>query len=159
VRLAQVQVVELPEAIMVQTRDALREYGRRGYEGLVLWAGVIDGRFAAVKQAIIPEQNPIKNESGVGYFVESHVLFKLSRHLEKERLRLIAQVHSHPTDAYHSDTDDRYAIVTEDGGLSLVVPDFAIRPMTLDDCAIYRLHNRAWLELDDSQVAATFRVA
>jgi hypothetical protein len=158
VRLAQVEHVELPEGIMVQTRDALRSYGLRGYEGLVLWAGVIDGPIAFVRQAIIPEQNAIRSENGVGYFVESPVLFKLSRFLEKERLRLLAQVHSHPTEAYHSETDDRYAIVTEDGGFSLVVPDFAARPMTLDDCAIYRLRKGDWLELEPRSVAATFRV-
>jgi len=158
VRLAHVERLELPQAIIARTRDALRDFGREGCEGLVLWAGVIDGPTAFVKQAIIPEQNTIKNESGVGYFVEAPVLFKLSRHLEKERLRLLAQVHSHPTEAYHSETDDRYAIVTEDGGFSLVVPDFAIRPMSLDECAIYRLRQRTWTEMDDSQVGATFRV-
>ena len=37
------------------------------------------------------------------------------------------QAHSHPTDAYHSDTDDHLALVTLLGAISLVVPDFAAR--------------------------------
>jgi hypothetical protein len=66
-------------------------------------------------------------------------------------------VHSHPTEAYHSETDDRYAIVTEDGGHSLVVPDFARHPMALSGCAIYRLHRGSWLELTRDQVDAGTR--
>lgn len=158
VRLADVQRIALRPGVLTQTRDVLRKFGVQGCEGLVLWVGTIDGPHAAVRGVLVPEQNPIREESGVGYFVEGPVLFKISKYLEKEKLRLIAQVHSHPTDAYHSETDDRYAIVTEDGGFSLVVPDFAHAPMELHGCAIYRLHAGEWLELDEQQIDAAFSV-
>lgn len=158
-RLSDVERVHIGRHIIPQTEEVLRKYGEQGCEGLVLWAGVVDGKTAIVQQIIVPQQNAIRNETGVGYFVEGPILFKLSKHLEKEKLRLIAQVHSHPTEAYHSETDDRYAIVTENGGFSLVVPDFARRPMTLDECAIYRLRRGVWDELDDGQVAASLVVA
>jgi hypothetical protein len=125
---------------------------------LVLWAGTIDGSAAAITRVVVPEQNSIRNESGVGYFVEQQALFQLSQFLRNEKLRLIAQVHSHPTEAYHSDTDDRYAIVTEEGGFSLVVPDFARHPMALDICAIYRLMRGSWIELEDAIVRDLFSV-
>lgn len=157
-RLAQVEQLELAEHVLTQTHEVLRKYGHHGYEGLVLWAGTVRGPRAKVEQVLVPEQNPIRNESGVGYFVEAPVLFKLSKHLESNKLRLLAQVHSHPTEAYHSDTDDRYAIVTENGGFSLVVPGFAVRPIKLEECAIYRLRGGRWDELGIAEVRASFRI-
>jgi proteasome lid subunit RPN8/RPN11 len=143
---------------MAQTQHVLRAYGEHGCEGLVLWVGTVEEKSAAITRVVVPEQNSIKSESGVGYFVEQPALFRLSQFLRDEKLRLIAQVHSHPTDAYHSDTDDRYAIVTEEGGFSLVVPDFARRPMTLDECAIYRLMRGSWIELSTPIVRDVFLV-
>jgi len=61
---------------------------------------------------------------------------------------LIAQVHSHPTEAYHSEADDRFAIVTAEGGLSLVVPNFGNAPLDPRLWAIYRLTCGEWRELD-----------
>jgi hypothetical protein len=71
-------------------------------------------------------------------------LHRINMWLHRHRLRLIAQIHSHPTEAYHSDTDDRYAIATSLGSISIVIPDFAVRPFQLEDCAAYRLSNRPW---------------
>lgn len=157
-QLADVRTVVVPRELLTETRGVLRKFGQHGCEGLALWAGSIEKTEASILRLIVPEQNPIKNETGVGYFVEGPTLFKLSKYLEKEKLRLIAQVHSHPTEAYHSEADDRYAIVTEEGGFSLVVPDFARAEMTLPSCAIYRLTNGEWLELGSKHVAATFQV-
>src|SRR5688572_8194258 len=109
-RLADVSSVVLPSGVLTQTREVLRKFGAQRCEGLVLWAGTIEDGRAVVRGVLVPEQNPIREENGVGYFVEGPVLFKLAKYLEREKLRLIAQVHSHPTDAYHSETDDRYAI-------------------------------------------------
>lgn len=156
--LAEVEVVEVAAEFLVRTGDVLRAYGERNCEGLLLWAGHVNGTRATVRRVIEPVQTPIQEELGVGYFVEVAALLSLSRLLATERLRLIAQVHSHPREAFHSDTDDRFAIVTESGGFSLVVPDFACRPMSLGECAVYRLSRGDWLRLGVSEVAATFRV-
>lgn len=159
VRLADVDRIALPAAVLIHTGEVLRKFGTEGCEGLVLWVGTVDGPQATVRGAVVPEQNPIREESGVGYFVDGPVLFRFAKYLEQEKLRLIAQVHSHPTDAYHSETDDRYAIVTEEGGLSLVVPNFARAPMHVHGCAIYRLQASQWIKLDEQQVDAVFSVA
>lgn len=158
-RLANVSKLQVPREVLAQTQKVLRAYGERGCEGLVLWVGTVEDKSAAITRVVVPEQNPIKSENGVGYFVEQPALFQLSQFLRKEKLRLIAQVHSHPTEAYHSDTDDRYAIVTEEGGFSLVVPDFARRTVEVDTCAIYRLMRGSWIELSDAIVRDVFAVS
>ena len=59
--------------------------------------------------------------------------------------QLVAQVHSHPSFPYHSDTDDRYPMVTIEGGLSIVVPLFGFCAMTdLRSCAVFRLVSGRW---------------
>src|SRR5438046_3225245 len=118
--------VTVQRATIEKMLQTMREFGALGCEVLVLWLGEVDATQAEgrVTQAYVPKQKPIKSEEGVGYFVSGETLFKLNRDLSQTGLRLIAQVHSHPQDAYHSEADDRYAIVTAEGGLSLVVPNF-----------------------------------
>ena len=73
-------------------------------------------------------------------------------------LRLIAQVHTHPTEAYHSETDDAFPIVTTEGALSLVIPNFANGPANLTQYACYRLRRGHWVELTPAVVAALVRI-
>src|SRR5439155_4903701 len=101
-------------------------------------------RHAEVIHAVVPRQKPISSEDGVGYFVSGETLFELNRHLSESGLRLIAQVHSHPQEAFHSEADDRYAIVTTEGGLSLVVPNFGHASADPVSWAVYRLHGQDW---------------
>jgi hypothetical protein len=147
-RLANVRHVKIEPHVVSSTLETLQEYGKHGFEGLVLWLGEIEGEAAHISRAIVPEQEPIASESGVGYFVDGKTLFRLNRVLELTGLRLIAQVHSHPTNAYHSEADDRYAIVTAEGGLSLVVPNFGRAPLDPTFWAIYRLIKGEWQEVN-----------
>lgn len=158
--LAGVERVTIDPEVLGVTLSSLRECGKHGYEGLVLWLGEVHAKAACVSRVIVPDQKPISNESGVGYFVEGSTLFKLNRALALSGLRLIAQVHSHPTDAYHSKADDRYAIVTAEGGLSLVVPNFGNAPLDPHLWAIYRLTRGEWRELgaEESRVFITIGV-
>ncbi len=132
----------------------LRWYGRSGNEGFVLWLGRIDGGVGSVSEALVPPQESIQGEDGVGYFVTSETLFEVNRTLHRSGLRLLAQVHSHPTRAYHSSTDDAYAVVTTEGGFSVVVPDFARAAPDPQVCAVYRLLQGRWLRLSGAHVAS-----
>jgi hypothetical protein len=156
--LAAVESVRLTRAALVETVRALQDFGAQGNEGLVLWLGNIEDTVATIQGVLVPPQESIRSEDGVGYFVTTETLFHLNRFLSEKRLRLIAQVHSHPTEAYHSDTDDRYAIVTTEGGFSLVVPYFARAAHTLPEWAVYRLQQGQWLELSPRDTQQIFRV-
>jgi hypothetical protein len=60
---------------------------------------------------------------------------------------VVAQVHSHPMDAFHSCIDDAEAIPRRAGAYSLVLPNFGTRQGLLDDAALFRLDGRGrWLE-------------
>jgi Prokaryotic homologs of the JAB domain len=156
-QLRDIERVVVPDLVLEETWQALRSFGKRGREGLVLWAGELAEKRAIVRMAVTPAQNAIESEDGIGYFLTAETLFEVNLGLAKRKLRLLAQVHSHPGEAYHSSTDDRYAIVTTEGGFSLVVPRFAAGPAAVGICAIYRLHGSEWRELNHDQVARTFQ--
>lgn len=152
--------ITVSRAIIKQMLETMRDFGSHGWEVLVLWLGEIEPNTgkAHVIQAFVPKQKPISSEDGVGYFVSGETLFQLNRDLSESGLRLIAQVHSHPQEAYHSDADDRYAIVTTQGGLSLVVPDFGSAPPDPTSWAVYRLCDQDWLEVSTKEVRSLFEV-
>ena len=53
---------------------------------------------------------------------------------------MAGQVHTHPTDAFHSPVDDHFPLVTLLGALSIVMPDFAGAGISsLKRWAFYRL--------------------
>lgn len=150
--------INIDPGVIDTTLRVLQQFGAHGCEGLVLWIGDVSEGQAHITRAVVPAQNPIKGEDGVGYFIDGEVLFELNQKLSAAGLRLIAQVHSHPGEAYHSETDNRYAIVTANGGLSLVVPDFGKAPTDPALWAVYRLSNGIWYELDTVQARSLLNV-
>jgi hypothetical protein len=145
--------------VVCHTLSVLRRCGEAHCEGLVLWVGRINDRQAFVEEVWVPRQRPIRSEHGVGYFVEAQALFELNQQLASAKVRLIAQVHSHPAEAYHSETDDAYAIVTTEGGLSLVVPNFGRAPANPAVWAVYRLVDAQWKELSREQATRLLQLA
>jgi hypothetical protein len=87
--------------------------------------------------------------------VEGSELHRLNVWLFEHGEELAVQVHSHPTDAYHSDTDDAYPIVAIRGGLSIVVPDFARDGLLGHGVAYYRLGREGWDELSVEETRRT----
>lgn len=148
--------VEYGPDLLPRTLEVLKHFGRRGYEGFGLWVGQIQGPRASITDLLVPPQRSLKGEDGVGYFLEAETLFDLNVYLSNKQLRLIAQVHSHPTEAYHSAADDRYAIATAVGSFSVVVPDFGFCEPALSSWAVYRLSKVGWGRLGDRQVLTTF---
>jgi len=138
----------VPQSAVEKVHAHLRQAGEAGLEGLGLWVGKVEGDTAFVEQGLIPKQQHIRSASGVGVYIEGDELHRLNVWLFGKDLRILAQIHSHPTSAYHSDTDDDFAIATVVGSLSLVVPDFASRPFAVSDTAVYRLDRLGdWVEV------------
>jgi hypothetical protein len=151
--------IEVPLPVLQAGHAHLRRVGMDGLEGFVLWIGVQDGEIFRVQEAVIPQQSGLRQEEGVCVVVQGEELHRLNVLLHERNLTLIAQIHSHPTNAYHSSTDDTYPIVTRAGGISLVVPDFALQPFSLANSAVYRLSPEGqWNELSTDAVWRLIRV-
>lgn len=151
--------IALPLGVAERSQSSLRSAGRSGNEGLVLWSGVQEGESFTIRTVTVPRQRAIRSADGVCVVVDGDALHQFNVETYRRGERLIAQVHTHPGRAYHSEMDDRYAVVTAPGGLSLVVPDFAVRPFDLRECAVYRLSTRgAWLEVAQREVGRLFSI-
>ena len=154
--LRDVQEVLLPRDVLEATVEVLREFGRHGLEGLVLWFGEIAAGRATVREHFLPDQRSYGSDDGAGYVVGGATLLEINRYLSERRLRLLAQVHSHPSEAYHSRADDEYAIVTTEGGFSIVLPDFAQGPPSLSCAAVFRQIDGEWKQMSTAEVDSVF---
>ena len=151
--------IELPYDSIKQVYGHLRACGHHGVEGVALLAGVQEEYIFEVKTAIIPEQNAYNHEEGLIYTVSGEELHRINVWLYKNKLTLIAQVHSHPNEAYHSPTDDRYPIITAIGGFSIVVPYFGFNPITVEDWAVFRLNfSKTWQELSTKETKGFIKI-
>jgi len=148
----------IPVRVVSETIDFLREVGRSGSEGFVLWGGKVEGRTRfRYTNAIIPEQRALSTEHGLIVIVDGEELFRVNKSLYGREEILGGQVHTHPTSAYHSDTDDHYPLVTLIGALSVVVPDFARNaPNDIKVWAWYRLKKYGRWAPISNEVRITF---
>mgnify|MGYP005816957595 CR=1 FL=1 len=137
----------VPTAIAERTDEHLREAGRQHAECFVLWSGEVDGDAFVVRTMHRPRQTAYRLPEGVCVRVDGPELHRLNVWLFEHGEQLGVQVHSHPTDAYHSETDDTYPIVTVRGSLSIVVPEFARAGVRGPGVAVYRLSETGWDEV------------
>lgn len=154
-----VEQVHVPLAAALQTQEFLRKAGTLGCEGFAVWVGRRTSPYTfSVIQTVIPDQKPIRTESGIMVVIGPKELHALNVWLYENELSVIAQIHSHPTEAYHSDADDHLAIATVIGSFSFVVPDFAAAPFALSLWAAYRLSKEGvWSELASAEVQKLIR--
>lgn len=143
-------------AILSETIAFLQEVGTLGYEGFALWGGVnVDAETFRFTRVIVPQQRAFVTAQGLLVVVDGQALFEVNRTLYESHELLGGQVHTHPTSAYHSSTDDHYPLVTLLGSLSIVIPDFAKHaPSDLECWAWYRLAEYgSWKELaEDTEI-------
>jgi len=137
----------VPAELCDATDRHLREAGLDGNERFILWSGVIREDRLLVRTSHSPKQFAYRLAGGLCVRVEADELHRLNVWLYENAERLAVQVHSHPTEAFHSDTDDDYPMMTTLGGLSLVVPDFARYGVRGPETALYRLSSTGWNEL------------
>lgn len=137
----------VPARVIDATDAQLRQVGMRGAECFVLWVGKPDASKFQVEDAYIPAQDSYHLRGGLCVTVDGDELHRLNKWLYSYSMTLGAQVHSHPTAAFHSDTDSTYPIVTQRGGLSIVVPDFGQRGVRGRGVECYRLGAGGWQHL------------
>jgi len=151
--------VTIPYMELEKVYMHLRESGARGVEGVALFTGVRNGDSFEVKSAIIPTQKAFNHDGGLLYTVEEEELYRINVWLYRNKQQLIAQIHSHPSMAYHSETDDKYPIVTTIGGFSIVVPNFGFGLISPEEWAVYRLNSsNKWIELKNHELNSTIQI-
>jgi len=126
-------VLRLASAILESTFSALRECGRGACECAVYWIGPSESNL------VNGVAHPIHRRSPFGYEINDDWLTDFWKHLAASKHSVKAQVHTHPGEAFHSATDDNWPIVSQEGFLSIVIPDFATGETSLKNAWIGRL--------------------
>lgn len=153
----------LPDRLLREARHFFQDRGAEGCEGTALLVGRPENGDVRLTRLFIPEQRCIKErlpDGRIGLLVEltEHAHYTLTDTLASGEL-FYARIHSHPGEAFHSVTDDDNGVITHRGALSIVIPYFAVAPIDLQRCAIFRLeHGRGWLSLDADEIGRTFEV-
>lgn len=142
--LRRVRRFRITEEAVGATVDAIRSAGEEGYELFVIWSGTRDGNVFTVAEVHIPDQVSYKMGGGLCVRIDGSELHRLNVWLYEAQQVVGAQVHSHPRDAYHSDTDNAYPVATLDGSLSLVLPYFGRDGWESREIAAYRLGRDGW---------------
>lgn len=110
--------IRVGQGVVAATIECLQAGGRMGHERAVLWLG--SGPYR-IDELYEPQQLTRVDQ----FYFDRQSMQMLFAHLREKRLRVLAQVHSHPGRAFHSEADDEWAIVRHAGALSLVLPRFA----------------------------------
>lgn len=141
------------------TGEFLARRGSAGLEATVLWLGrIVDATTAEVIAPYAPEQIAFRSEDGAAVEVTQDGLSELISKLPDGVLAL-CRVHSHPGEAYHSETDDQNLIIGHPGAISIVVPDFARDPIELARCSVNELQRDGnWRELAADEIRQRFEV-
>lgn len=108
--------------VLLDTFTVLRRGGLRGEERVALWLASAAPRSPA---PIVEIYEPAQ-VADVDYFhIPPSSMRSLMDHLRLTRRRVVAQIHTHPGRAFHSEADAEWAIIRHVGALSLVLPYFA----------------------------------
>lgn len=152
-------VLHCPATLVDATLAALRAGGLEGVERVVFWLGcrTPDGN-ADISEVHVPEQ-----EAAADYFrIPPESMITFMTYLRRNRLVLLAQIHSHPHEAFHSKADDEWAVVRHEGGLSIVVPSFAadVTVANFEEAsAVFRLaSDDLWLRVEPDELPERLRI-
>lgn len=145
-----IQSVRITASMVGETEMALREAGDEGFELFVLWAGIRKDVTFNVLSVHAPSQQSHRTATGLYVHVGGEELFRLNQWLYQHGQLLGVQVHTHPFDAYHSETDDAFPMVTRRGGLSIVVADFCQHGLLTAGTAVFHLAASGWVASDIS---------
>jgi hypothetical protein len=157
----EIKKIKIHQAAFTKTREWLYSIGKRQYEVVVLWAGFFESEIEfLIDTPILPNQKSYKTSSGVCYKVPGDEIFNISYFLYKSGRELIAQIHTHPQDAFHSSHDERYPLVTAVGQFSFVVPRFATHfDKGFEGCCVFRLSCEAfWEEIQREEFLRMFSI-
>lgn len=149
------RLAETPLPVLHITDTLLAETGRliasfaadRDSEGVVYWFGLEFGDKSIVTTLIVPDADTTHGCISTSPEVNAEALSRIVG----TPLVLLGQAHSHPgSGVRHSWVDDRETFARFDGAISVVVPHFARRGVSLRRCGVHR-HVGGKFQLIDSE--------
>ncbi|MET8063069.1 hypothetical protein [Micromonospora sp. NPDC005313] len=126
--------LRLPRTVLTESFRHLRDCGAGRRECVLYWCADQDEPDLVTRSV-----HPVHRAGRAGYEVNSDWVTQFFLDLRRSRETVRVQVHTHPREAGHSGTDDRFALVPAAGFLSLVIPNFATGPVSLADTVLVEM--------------------
>lgn len=114
----------LPRRMIDQTFATFRSCGAGKRECQLYWASAWDDPL--VLTSVV---HPKHKSSAYALSLDDAWITKFWLELADLAFGVRVQVHTHPGEAFHSQTDDAFPLIHVSGFLSLVIPDFALGPV------------------------------
>jgi hypothetical protein len=150
--------VYLTKDVVDTTARLVSSYGSSNnpHEGIVYWAGVVSPVAWVVTTAIAPEAKTTSGSYKTSVRANAYVV----KSVNNLKLRILAQVHGHPTDwVDHSDGDNRGAFMPYDGFYSVILPWYGLRGMLpMEQCGIHRFEDGRFVRLVPNELRERFTV-
>lgn len=148
----------LPDFAWDQSIADMALDGRVPREGVAMWLGSHDGSVAHVRQVVLL-RGPGVTKRPYQLAISDELMNDVTDAAIERGLSLVGQIHSHAPDA---GTDlswpDRHLGLCSPGYLSLVAPDFALRPVIrLEDCGVHIYEREiGWRRLLHQEIGRRF---
>ena len=147
--------IKLPYPIMEETLKFFTDYGLYNVEACAIWVGKELENIFEIKEVWFPEQ---KNTM-ISYYISDIEVHNINVELNKNRYSAIAQLHTHPGDAFHSSVDEEHTILSLPGSFSIVIPDYGgILISAIDEWVVYRLFKGVWTLQSKNKVKKLFQI-
>jgi len=138
---AAAEVLAVPRALLEETFASMRSCGDGKMECVVLWTGPLGGP-EQVDAVVAPPHRATR----AGYIIEPAWVTGFYAELRRSRRTTRAQVHTHPgANVEHSGIDEDFPLVAVPGFMSIVLPWFATRDISLDGAAVYEFKSKGWV--------------
>jgi proteasome lid subunit RPN8/RPN11 len=139
----------MTEACLNHVRAGLAPEIHKGHEGIVYLLGRTDGTVTLAVSVFRPEAETTRGS----FFVDSRAMAVGVRAAARFGLQIVAQVHTHPIAAFHSDGDIEGARIRYAGYSSLVIPAYGRNLPSLDGVAAYMfVRDERWVPLGSSDL-------
>jgi len=145
-------VYELRPGLLEETQVLIRNSSSHGREAYCVWVGQLHdgrGRVEAVW--------PVAASAGAAHaHISIDDVLALSDKVASRGWFILAQLHSHPGNAFHSPIDDQHPISNKPGFISVVVPNFGTDPTGVGWAWFVLIGAGRWRQLADREVARLF---
>lgn len=137
----------IPRRMIEQTFATFRSCGDNRRECQLYWLSAWDNPSVLTEVA-----HPKHWSSRYGLSIESDWINQFWNDMAERGLGVRIQVHTHPSEAFHSATDDAYPMLFDAGFLSLVIPDFAEGPIGFDNAYLTEIQaDGSWQQVAISE--------
>jgi hypothetical protein len=148
-----------PTELLAKTVEAFRRSRKDHVESILFWAGhVMENGVAQLRALILPTGPGMKREAMCSG-IDSYTMAAVTDVLDPPGRILLAQVHTHPSEAFHSWTDDNFSWRSP-GFLSIVLPQYGkVSPRSHRSWSYHRCDQESrYRKLEQPEVLRVFHV-